>query len=125
MCSSDLEFIRKLILPDIQKKVVQSGNIPVRNEVLEMMYQSAMDPNSVIDEDMRRFVLDKSAVSEETIEEHKRMIDSIDTIRTMDWGAYNIICEEIASYYTQDRSVEQIADTLDARLSLYVQENYS
>ena len=119
------EFIRKLILPDIQKKVVQSGNIPVRNGVLEMMYQSAMDPNSVVDEDMRRFVLGKSAVSAETIEEYKRMIDSIDTIRTMDWGVYNIICEEIASYYTQNRSVEQIADTLDARLSLYAQENYS
>ena len=43
----------------------------------------------------------------------------------MDWGAYNIICEEIASYYTQNRSVEQIAETLDARLTLYIQENYS
>ena len=90
-----------------------------------MMYQSAVDPSNVVDEDMRRFVNGKSAVSEETIEEYKRMIDSIDTIRTMDWGAYNIICEEIASYYTQNRSVEQIAETLDARLTLYIQENYS
>ncbi len=93
----------------------QSSNIKAR----------LSDPNSVVDEDMRRFVLGKSAVSAETIEEYKRMIDSIDTIRTMDWGVYNIICEEIASYYTQNRSVEQIADTLDARLSLYAQENYS
>lgn len=119
------EFVRKLILPEIQKKVVQSEKIPVRNDILEMMYQSAVDPSNVVDEDMRRFVNGKSAVSEETIEEYKRMIDSIDTIRTMDWGAYNIICEEIASYYTQNRSVEQIAETLDARLTLYIQENYS
>lgn len=119
------EFIRYLILPDIQKKVVQSGKTPVRNDILEMMYQSALDPSGVADEDMRRFVNGKSAVSKETIEEYKRMIGSIDTVRTMDWGAYNIICEEIASYYTQNRSVDQIAETLDARLTLYIQENYS
>ncbi len=118
------EFIRELILPEVQKKVLLSGRIPVSNEVVEFMYQSVLDPKNVKDKDMTTFVDGHDAVSEDVVEDFRAVVDSIDTVRTIDWGAYNIICEEIASYYTENRSVEQIAETLDTRLSLYVQENY-
>ena len=117
-------FIRELILPGIQKKVPQSGQIPVNRDAFELMLQSVMDPNGVADGDMRVFVSGKEKLKADVIEDYREFIDSLDTIRTIDWGAYNIICEEVTSYYTQGRSVKQIAETLDARLSLYVEENY-
>ena len=117
-------FVRNLLLTDMQKRVVQYGKTPIRGDVLEMMFQSALNPSEVRDEDMRRFVLGQDEVSLDVVEDFRMSVNSIDTIRTIDWGAYNIICEEVASYYTQNRSVEQIADSLDTRLSLYVQENY-
>ena len=117
-------FIRELILPGIQKKVPQSGQIPVNRDAFELMLQSVMDPNGVEDGDMRVFVSGKEKLKADVIEDYREFIDSLDTIRTIDWGAYNIICEEVTSYYTQGRSVKQIAETLDDRLSLYVEENY-
>ena len=113
-----------MLLPDTQKKIALTHNIPVNSEVLGLMYESAQDPDHVSDEDMKRFVLGHEAVSVEVIEDYQEFIDSVDTVYTSDWGAYNIINEEISSYYTQQRSIEQIAETLDKRLTLYVQENY-
>lgn len=119
------EFVRELLNQDIQKKVVLTYSTPVNSEIFELMCQSAINPNSVTDEDMKCYVLGHSAVSKDAVDDYHEIVNSIDTLYTSDWGAYNIIDEEITSYYTQERSVEQIADTLDARLSLYVQENYS
>ncbi len=118
------EAIRDLLLPETQKRVAVGGAIPVNSGVFETMLQSARDPEHVSDEDMRRFVFGHEGVSEKVIEDYQSFIESIDSIYTTDWGAYNIINEEVSSYYTQHRTVEQIAETLDSRLSLYVKENY-
>ena len=118
------EAIRDLLLPATQKRITIGGANPVNISVFDMMLQSARDPEHVTDEDMRRFVQGHSAVSEKVIEDYQSFVNSIDTIHTTDWGAYNIINEEVSSYYTQNRTVKQIAETLDSRLSLYVKENY-
>lgn len=115
------ELVRELLLPEIQKKM---GSGTVNKEVYDLVCRSAMNPEYVTDEEMKRLVLNQEKVSKDVVDDYTRMVLSIDTIKTIDWGAYNIICEEVASYYTQNRSVNQIAETLDTRLSLYVQENY-
>lgn len=51
-------------------------------------------------------------------------IDSIDSVISYDWGLYNIICDEIDSYYIQGKSEDEIAKTLQSRIDLYVAENY-
>lgn len=118
------EFIRELLLPKTQKKAAMSHSIPVNSDVLELMCRSAGDPDSVSDEDMKQFVKGHTKVAPEVIEDYIEIVNSVDTICAIDWGAYNIISEEISSYYTQKRTVKQIAETLDARLTLYVEENY-
>ncbi len=37
------------------------------------------------------------------------MINSIDSVISYDWGLYNIICDEIDSYYIQGKSEDEIA----------------
>ena len=115
------ELIRNLLLPSVQNKV---DTFPIRNDTLDLMCQSSLNPELVKDSDMKHFVLGHEAVSETVVVDFKEIANSIDTVRTLDWGAYNIICEEISSFYEQQRSVEQIAETLDNRLRLYVEENY-
>ncbi len=118
------DFIRELIMPETQKKAVMTHSVPVNSDVFELMCRCASNPDSVSDEDMKRFVKGHTAVTQEVIEDYTEIVNSVDTICAIDWGAYNIISEEISSYYTQKRTVKQIAETLDARLTLYVQENY-
>lgn len=52
-----------------------------------------------------------------------KAIESIDTIMVNDWGLYNIIAEEINSYYLQGRSVDDIAHSMRSRIILYCEEN--
>ena len=51
-------------------------------------------------------------------------VNNVDSIRTLDWGVFNIIYEEIASYEYQDKTVEEIAQAICSRLEVYVDENY-
>ncbi len=51
-------------------------------------------------------------------------VNNVDSIRTLDWGVFNIIYEEIAGYEYQDKTVEEIAQAICSRLEVYVNENY-
>ena len=51
-------------------------------------------------------------------------VNNVDSIRTLDWGVFNIIYEEIASYEYQDKTVEEITQAICSRLEVYVNENY-
>jgi len=50
-------------------------------------------------------------------------IDSIDHIIHYDRGIYNIISEEVATYYTEGKTIEEIADMIIKRIDLYMAEN--
>ncbi|MBR5974013.1 MAG: hypothetical protein IK020_02405 [Clostridiales bacterium] len=115
------EFVRQLLVPETQKKL---GCGTVNSEVLDLVLRSAMAPDQVTDEDMKRFVLGHSAVSAEAAEDFRDCVDAVDAIRAIDWGVEDFIYEEISSYYTQQRTIEQIAATLDDRMDLYISENY-
>ena len=115
------EFVRQLLVPETQKKL---GCGTVNSEVLDLVLSSAMDPEHVTDEDMKRFVFGHTAVSAEVAEDFREFVNSVDTIRAIDWGVEDFIYDEISSYYTQQRTVEQIASTLDDRMDLYISENY-
>ena len=58
------------------------------------------------------------------ISDYREMVLSINSVISYDWGLYNIICDEINSYYFQNKSPEAIVKTLQSRLDLYVAENY-
>ena len=63
-------------------------------------------------------------VPEWIITDYKAMVNSVDAVISYDWGLYNIICDEINSYYLQNKSTDEIAKTLQSRIDLYVSENY-
>ena len=58
-------------------------------------------------------------------EEYKRILDKIDTVISYDWGLFDIIYDEIMTYYTQKKTPDEIAGSLQSRLDVYVNENYS
>ena len=83
-----------------------------------------MTPQSVTDDIIKSYVYDKKPADEKIVDAYIKTVCCADTLAAYDWGIFAIIIDEVESYYTQQRDIMQIAETLDKRLDLYAQENY-
>ena len=118
------EVLNMLLSTEAQKQTLISGYIPVTKDMVNTFCEISMHPNLVTDDVLKSYLGKCAPVKQEIIDAFLEIISSADTIETQDYGIYDIICDEINSYYTQSRSPEQIVTTLDQRLTLYCQENY-
>ncbi len=120
------KFIRYMLSDEVQKIEIGQGNNPVINSVFEDYCQYASNPEMVPETDImwNSIVNEKENVPEWIISDYCSMVNSVDMVISYDWGLYNLICEEINSYYLQKKSEDDIAKTLQSRLDLYITENY-
>ena len=68
--------------------------------------------------------LDNGITDPDPAEDYFSAMSCVSVIQTNDWGIFNIITDEMASY-SQGKSIEEIAESLQSRLNLYIDENYS
>ena len=134
------DFMEYLFSEENQQELLIQQVMPVRAQVSDKYIQYMFAPETIPDDEefyknlaneMRSFNFDLSHdpqdyyhLSDSEERYFKEMISSVNSIITMDWGVYNIIAEEVESYYLQNKPVSEIAESLLSRLSLYVQENY-
>ena len=102
-----IEFFEILFSQEVQRNIASHDFIPANNDVFDEMLQST--------EDLR----------DGDIDAYRDAVCTVDTVMINDWGLYNIIADEINSYYLQGRSIDSIADSLRSRIVLYYEENYS
>ena len=129
-----IKIISHMLDHDVQEKAaVIGGFIPVNEKVLDEICECAADPDKIQDESYKRYLkmnmqmIDphgNGSVSTDIINDFRQATGQVDCIRTLDWGVFNIIYEEIASYEYQDKTVEEIAQAICSRLEVYVNENY-
>ena len=118
------EVLSALLSENAQKQTVNSGCIPVTKNTVDIICEMALDQNSTKDEVLAGCIICDKGITQADVDRFLQEISMVDTVATYDWGIFDIINEEINSYYSQNRSPEQIAQTLDQRLTLYMQENY-
>lgn len=123
------EFISYLLSDEVQKYAVSQGMIPVRRDMIDCMLDYSCDPSSIPDSELvikERIlsVSDGKALTKDVADEYRNALDKIDTVISYDWGIFNIVKEEIMSYYIQNKSFDSIADSMQSRLDLYAKENY-
>lgn len=119
------EILSLLFSEDIQKQAIVSQRIPVTNKAMNILCESIMNPGSSTIEAWREMFGKRKEGNREVLDKFLTEIASADTLATYDWGLFNIIVDEIDSYYSQTRSPSQIAESLDKRLTIYMQENYT
>ena len=126
-----IKFIEMMYSDEVQKALVTNNNIPASQKIYNEVLEVALDRSKMSDDMYYRAVFANNDdvdhtvdINQEDVEAFKLATDSVDTIMTMDWGIYNIVEEEINSYYLQNRSVKDIAHSLRSRLDVYVKENY-
>ena len=134
------DFIKTLMTDDNQRSVCAAGAIPVSRSVLDEFLGFLQDPDAGTDAQKNAFSSQivrnlrgrqdadhhypKVDVTEEMCSRFLEMADMADTVEVYDWGLWVMIRDEVATYYNQGKSIEDVADALYSRLLVYAQENY-
>lgn len=121
------ELMSGIFTEDVQKIAACSGvgEIPANKFVLKEICDAAMDPKSVSDEVIKSFVENHPPVSQEVVNDYLQAVATADALYIENRSLMFMVWDEVNSYYTQNRTTDQIAKTLYDRLELYAQENYS
>lgn len=127
------DFLDILLSYDNQRQILcsQQGYIPVNAQVMEDYFDCLTDPQIIKDPIGEYWyenatIYEKSSITASEIEQYKMLKCSPNCIlASVDQRLWNIIFEEIESYYLSDKSVNEIATSLTSRLNLYLDENYS
>ena len=118
------EVVSKLFSEDVQNQAVASQYVPVTEKALTTLCDSILNPKESPIESWREMFGNRDSGNQDILTKFLDNIETADTIAVYDWGLFSIITDELNSYYSQNRTPAQIAETLDKRLTLYMQENY-
>ena len=128
------KFIEILFSDEIQKTLLIQNEIPVKKAIFDEGLEISQDRSKIGDDKYYRIAFGNPEYSEEEdnslkyteelIESYRRAVGTVDTIEVIDWGLYDIIKEEINSYYLQKKDVKEIAHSMRSRIVLYIEENY-
>ncbi len=131
-----IDFIKTVMTLEVQRKICASGSIPVNRDVLLEMIEVLKDPDNATADQTRmykdQFIHDDSQrgkhpvvpLTQEQADKFLEAVNLADNIEVYDWGLWIMARDEIKAYYSQGKSIDQIADTLYSKYLLYAQENY-
>jgi ABC-type glycerol-3-phosphate transport system substrate-binding protein len=132
------EFIRTFMTKEYQGKQVSTGNmwnIPSRKDAYDLKVQIAMATETFTDEyGTEHEPVDSSwgwddlevqigPSSQADVDAYTELIDSTTKIGGYNQSIMDIIVEESKSYFTGDKTVDEVADVIQNRVKTYVNEN--
>ena len=130
------DFLEYMYSDEAQKAVLSNLSFPLSNDVYNLYMNYMRNPDSIPDNEygMRLLATDLIEVRGNEVGYRQlpsslftnlsKAISHINQVTYIDFGLYNILVDEINSYYTQDKPISDIARSLRSRLLLYAQENY-
>ena len=127
------EFMKTFIEEDYQKNSVE-WSFPVLRSALEAQFEEAMTPEyeEIDGEKVEQpktswgwddFNADIYAAKQEDVDAVKALIESADGIISSNEEISNMITEEAAAYFEGQKSAKDVADVVQSRVQIYVNEN--
>ncbi len=123
------EFLRFMVSDEQQEMMTESLNcdfIPVSREALNLQNEKWMEFNR---ERIENYVPDPRypdekpiEISEETISEYMKILESIRLVSSSDPDVLAIVMEEAAGYFADQRSLDEVCRTISNRTKTIVQE---
>lgn len=122
-------FLRSLLDSEFQDNI--PNGLPIRVSSLEKRLEEAMrteyDANGQkVVKDLLRFEGEEPVsiyeISAEDAETLKWIISNIEFNATVDYNLYNILLEEAEYLFNDDRNVDDVADIIQNRASIYISE---
>ncbi len=126
------EFMRRFLTADFQKTI--DGYFPVSVSRLEELGEEAKKKPTYTDEDGKEVEYDDTytigdteiVVDPMTDEEVQTVIDylnNLSSIGNYSESVYNIVTEEAAAYFEGQKTAQEVADIIQSRVQIYVNEN--
>ena len=123
------EFLRFMVSDEQQEMMTESLNcnfIPVSRKALDLQNERWM---AFSQERIKNFVPDPRypdekplEITDETLSEYMKILESIRLISSSDPELMSIVMEEAAGYFTDQRSLEEVCRTISNRAKTIVQE---
>lgn len=133
------KFIEYWCSAEAQQSAINTNKFPVVKSTFEEYLNYMKDPDSIPEDNIDMKMVASALSGNEEVgpgvrpsrmsftdvmaEGLRQAVDSIDNLTIVDFGIYNILREEIESYYNQNKPVNEIAKSLSGRLQLYATEN--
>ncbi len=136
-------FIESMLTEEALCNSMFMWGIPINKNVFGVQLEEAMTPtyetdmegNQVLDENgnpieisthsygWEDVTFDIYAATQEEADEMMDMINRIDTLANYDEQLMNIVFEEAESYFAGQKSVDEVADIIQSRVKIYVNES--
>lgn len=128
------EFMRSFLTSEYQNSS-DMWNFPIMKSALQAKFDAAMTPEYYEDETGKQvetmktswgyddFNVDIYAASQEDVDAVTNLINSVDTIYEWDSNMYTIISEESAAFFAGQKNAKEVADIIQSRIQIYVNEN--
>lgn len=116
------DFLEYFLREDYQKSL--SYGIPVnRNAIEELLVEYSKESDEPIFE--IGFEEDRQSIyylTEEEVGIVRKLIDEADYLCNTDIRLFDIVREEAEAYYCKDKSLDEVCDVIQSRVSIYVKE---
>lgn len=129
-------FLKTLLTDDYQSDRNSIWSFPIKNSVLDDMFEEAMTPSYYTDENgnqvespkmgmgMDDFMVDIMAATQEEIDELKALIDSISSIyNTQNTSVLDLISEDASAFFEGQKSAKDVASVIQNRVQTYINES--
>lgn len=120
------QFIRQYLSEEYQSETYEDGimkyGFPIRKDVFERLIETAMaeKPEAVWTHGDTQFELEP--LSEEDAEYFRKLVYGVTRNNFIDYQMYQIIMEEAGAYFSGQKTVDEVADVIQNRVQLYVNE---
>ena len=128
------EFVKGFLSDDYQQKLVDYGEFPVKRSELEELAAESMKAQTWVNEDGEEETytetttiggkdVEMTPLTQEEVDYMMSYIESLTEHVNYDEEILNIITEEAAAYFNNQKSVDEVAKIIQSRISIYVNEN--
>ena len=126
------DFIRYFLLDDFQSK--ETFGFPIKISAYDALMAKAKEKPFYTDENGKKVEYDNSYwigdqqinIGVNTDEDNQKMMDfikSVNTISRVDSSLSQIVTEEAAAYFAGQKTVDEVADIIQNRANIYVNES--
>lgn len=127
------QFLRVLLSDDYQKNL--SWGYPISQKAFDAKLAEAMKQEYTTDENGKQvpvssggmsmgdgLTVDFYAITQEEADQIIGLVNSVDRTMVYDQSLLNIITEETAYYFSGEKTVDQVADIIQSRMTIYINE---
>ncbi len=125
------DFVKKFLSEEYQDEITYG--FPVRKSSFDKAAAKSMerpyymDDGKKVEYDQTYFVGSTEVVCKPLTKEEVQLITDfikgLDKVFSNNQGVFNIIKEEVSAYYSGQKTSQEVADIIQSRLSIYVNEN--